>query len=315
MSDSLLVSDVLADNLIDLQVSQAQSREALGLGGGVSALTARIFKRIKLGNPQVNIGASGLNNTKARKILHFMVLLDASGSMSQERLSVVVGINDMVRELADDSNPDSGNIEMSVYTFSANDVSLMSVSTGGNIMPLANVPIKIFPVIKLSDYVTGGLTPLNKAILSASLSGSLRATALASGRGRKASTVYLVAVTDGENTLWNEHVGGQTINYANADVSQVASDLLKTEEWVFALAYAGIGDAKDIASNLGFPLYRNINGNDKSMGAHNWRAFFSFMSKKITTASQKVASGQTGSSVIAGANNQTSSPQATNLWD
>jgi uncharacterized protein YegL len=307
MSSQSLIVDV--DQMLDKQLETADMRRQAGVGGGLTDTSVKILKKIRVGtnNHLVNAGATGLQVVKTRNILHFILLMDASGSMYDKVRAIVSGMNEMVEELASPKNPEHNSIEMSIYLFRNNSVEPLNV----NGQEILNMPVTSIPKINESDYVPSGSTPLNKAVLLASLAGSARATGLMhlQGRNRVASTTYLVVATDGLNTLTTETNGGQQVTYYDADVKKVVQDLLKTEAWIFALAYAGGGTAEKFAENLGFPLYRDIVTGDSSNSAHNWRSFFQFMSQKVMQASKKVLNGQSASQASG-----VSNTSASNVW-
>lgn len=275
--------------------------------GGLSPQIAGTFKTLVLANTGMTraAGMGRVNHAalRIREVMSVVVLVDGSGSMYTNRQEVVTGINEMVRDLSDPRNPQRDNIEFTVWIFSDNSVRLLSVDNPAfdSSMPesdsnlrrleIANMPVGSIPPVKILDYECSGQTPLNKAIIMASGAASIRAEGLRMNKTNRVASKHLVVVmTDGMNNLWSEWVGsGQKMSYDDVVVQNIVKNLLASESWMFALGAAGQSmDAKQIASNLGFPLFCDVDN------VGGWRKFLGIASKSALAVSQ-AAAGPIGS--------------------
>lgn len=274
--------------------------------GGVSQSVAQVFKQITVATGGATLRLGGQANAGLRKsrVLHMILLVDQSGSMLGDSAQVVDGLNDFVNEMAKPSNPERDAIEVTVWLFNNNSAKIMSVDdpdfdpklpvgpTNNPRMELLNMPIVLVPMIKMSDYNASGSTPLNKTMIAAFAQGSYRNEKLAQGvfkngvvTNRVATQSFAIVITDGENTLWKESVGGQTIEYSDNIVQMVAAELRGTEMWTTCIIAAGASmTAEELRVQLGLDLGFDI-------GSHDIRSAFGMASVVATSASAAAVGG------------------------
>lgn len=268
---------------------------------GLSATSVGTFKQTVLttGGVMMRAATGRLGNKiTAARVTSVIVALDASGSMYGSRAGVVQGINEMIRDLASDKNPQRDEIELTMWLFSHDDYGRMpdarlltveDPNNPGQKMEVSNVPIVEMPEVQVSDYETDGTTPMNKTLLAAMGAGSLRAEALKMGIGgknRRSAMTYLVCASDGLNNIYSENIGGKMVSYDDSEVAKIARELLQTEQWFLGFAYAGGNQsAQYYANNIGFNMARDINNSPDS-----WRKFFGIVSQSVRQASMAAAS-------------------------
>ena len=250
--------------------------------GGFSERVANIFAAITVaGGGTVLRGTGGITGQAMRqsRVLHAVLILDGSGSMWSQRTATVDGANKFVADLARPNNPEGNAIELSIWIFSGDEAQIFTVAnpnynpslpigpTNQERMDIVNMPVRLVPHIDYDDYNPGGGTPLNKTVIAAGASASIRNARLAAGglqigqtiMARVATMTYIVVLTDGMNTLEEEFMpGGKTISYKDSEVKAIVQELLATETWMFMVI--AVGDdmtSEEIANNLGFPLYFN----------------------------------------------------------
>lgn len=276
-----------AKSLLANQVSIYNSAEEdePGAGpetGGFSERVADMFAAITVvGGGTVLRGTGGITGQAMRqsRVLHAVLILDGSGSMWSQRVSTVDGANKFVADLARPNNPEANSIELSIWIFSGDTAEIFNVKnpnynpnapvspTNQERMDIVNMPVRLVPKIDYDDYNPGGGTPLNKTVISACAGASIRNARLAAGglqigtkiMARVATMTYIVVLTDGMNTVFEEYLtGGKTITYNDNEVQAMVKELLATEQWMFMVI--AVGDdltSEEIANNLGFPLYFN----------------------------------------------------------
>lgn len=276
--------------------------------GGVSQSVAAVFNQITIatGGATLRLGGQANAGMRQSRVLHMILLVDASGSMDDDRAQVVDGLNDFVAEMAKPSNPERNAIEVTVWLFANRTASIMTVadpdydpklptsSTNQPRMELINMPVVLIPTITMADYQPGGGTPLYKTVIAAFASGSYRNEKLAQGvfnattktwTNRVATQSFAIVITDGDDTLSSENIGGQTMNYTSQLVQQVAAELHRTEMWSTAVIAAGSSSTAEAMKNeMGFMFGFDI-------GSHDIRTAFGMASVVAQTASQAAVGG------------------------
>lgn len=295
--------------------------------GGFSERVADMFAAITVvGGGTVLRGTGGITGQAMRqsRVLHAVLIIDGSGSMWSQRISTVDGANKFVADLARPNNPERNSIEVSIWIFSGDQAEIFNVAnpnynpnqpispSNQERMDIVNMPVTLVPKIQYDDYNPGGGTPLNKTVISACAGASIRNARLANGglqignkiMARVATMTYIVVLTDGMNTMFEEYLtGGKTISYADSEVKAVVQELLATESWMFMVI--AVGDdmtSEEIANNLGFPLY--FNAGDGGMAQA-----LGFASQSVGAMS-KAALGPGKVSASAAAASQANNPNA-----
>lgn len=285
-----------ADALFDKAIQRSEAG-----GQGLNARTVALMRGAQLGTGGAMLrAAAGRLGTQlpVRQIINLILLLDGSGSMLGARAAVKAGVNDMIDDLGNERNPQRDSFELTIWIFRDDSAELLEVTdpVTGNRMEVVNIPITQMPHLEDSDYVPSGATPLYKTALAAMGAGSLRSERLRMGMdGKNKATAMnmLVIASDGENTLNQEMINGNTLYYRPGEVEQVSRDLLQTEQWVLAYGYAGSGLAETQAKAVGFPMYADI---DKVGG---WRKFLGIVSRSAQAVSRAASTGATGSQAAA----------------
>lgn len=269
------------------------SQGSIGALQSMHAIGGGVMMRAAAGN----LGAQ----VTARRVLHLMIALDGSGSMSNQRGEVVAGINQMIADLADPRSKERESFEVSIWIFSNTEAKLLTVENPdfNNAQPesdsnprrieVANLPVTLMPPMKIADYETDGITPMNKTLLMMMGSGSLRAERLrlgVNGQNKRAAMTYLVLCGDGLNNVWQEHTKAGTLEYKDAIVQGVSRDLLTTEQWILAVAYSGTDlSAEQVAKNIGFNVWQDVS-------AGGWRKLFGVVSQSAQNASRAATASQ-----------------------
>jgi hypothetical protein len=102
---------------------------------------------------------------------------------------------------------------------------------------------------------------------------------------RVATQSFAIVITDGDDTLSSENIGGQTMNYTSQLVQQVAAELHRTEMWSTAVIAAGSSSTAEAMKNeMGFMFGFDI-------GSHDIRTAFGMASVVAQTASQAAVGG------------------------
>lgn len=266
---------------------QTQLKRQAVTGKGLDQAAVNMIERSMTINNGVMLRAAqgvGADQVKASEVTNLIILVDGSGSMNGQQKYVVDAYNKMIEDLASERNPERYKFYVTLWVFRGNDAQLI----------YANEPVISAPKWTEADYVPHGSTPLYKTMIAAMGGGSLRAEALRSVKGhKKMAKNILVTITDGGNTLTSEEENGVLVEYNQPGVRALVTNLLSTEKWLVALAYAGSLDGLNReADALGIQNRRLI-----TKDAESWRRFF-----EIVSASAQVASATNNLSAMAGSN-------------
>lgn len=201
------------------------------------------------------------------------VIIDASGSMADQRQAVIDAYNTMFLEpMKKAKNAES--ILVSLWIFSDQGDPKKIVRLVHSYLPVSQCPD-----LTNSDYDPDGMTPLNQAVFNG-LTGLLSYGQTLRDNGTRTKSIAVV-ISDGlENA---SHV-------AVSKVRALSDDLLKRQE--FVLAYIYLGDEVEgdkMAAEIGFPRrHRLTSGKSPS----DIRRLFGTTSASVISASQtKVSAG------------------------
>lgn len=212
-------------------------------------------------------GATGatVDELAGDQVTLFVEVLDATGSMFDNRDAVIKAYNEQLEALKGSKAADS--ILMSTWTF--NEQSVLS----HGYLALNNVP-----KLDHSSYDPQGNTALYDAVLDAFTG------VVAYGQSLRDAGINLkivvVVISDGEDN--------SSKNSANK-VKTVAKELLNQE---CTLAFVAFGlNGKSVATKIGFPVANVL---DETSDPSGWRRALGTVSKSVIRASQTVV-GKTGS--------------------
>jgi uncharacterized protein YegL len=158
------------------------------------------------------------------KTVHLSFLIDESGSMSGNRMSVIEGYNEFVRAMAAEEGAD---IKATLALFDTREK--------GARVQFDAIPIREVPTLTPHEYRPSGMTPLNDAVYS-----TIAALEAKVAKGERA---LCVIVTDGMENASTE---------VTAD--QVAEKIAEREADDWAFIYLGADhDAWDQGGSIGVP--------------------------------------------------------------
>lgn len=289
------LSDDEIQRLLDSAQQRGDKRRQQGLSG-FDAESVNIIQGLRpvLGGA-LNRGATGQNpqNIKQKRPFQIILTLDASGSTYHVVGAMQQGLEAMRVDLCDSANPMRFATEITVIIYEGEDgVRYLKLPDDqGNEIEIVNCPILSMPRVTANAWQAGGSTPQNKAILLATIGGSLRQEELLQGgiggQYRRVSHGFLVNMGDGENNIWSEFApNGQRVNYDNDAVKKMTSVLHGLETWDSLFVYAGTDSTARIeADKLGFRYDREI-----SNTVEDWLETFRIVSQASKTASQAAGS-------------------------
>ncbi len=191
------------------------------------------------------------------------LLLDESGSMSQNKQAALAGINEYIETMKGEykAKPELGDIYFSFVTFS-------SSYSGGDAVRFKYNLRHISEVEKIpdTDYVPAGGTPLLQAIgrtmeslddVESKNEGDSPLVAFMSNKDVENAKVVMVIQTDGEETEWNSA-------YSKDRITKMIKEREDKGNWTFVFLGAGIdaiseGMKMGISAGSSYSMNKGVN--------------------------------------------------------